>query len=273
MSLWNKASFPLRNSYVHRLIQTRNDGKLVELPSASSLVTPSHRPLPLNPHHLEAHGPPSPHANRPNGAALSPHHANGSSTVGGLSSTHDTAVAGPSSNDIDKISTIESITLEYSYLLSSQLEAMRQHYESKTDNLISRIESLEARLSDSVRQESMTKDAEKARDKAEKKATQAVELSRNLQTALNAERAMSSGLSERIKLLESQSAKMAEEQKEREEEKRGLEETVRDLMFALDAGQKIAELGGEGGEGGDVVLPTPTPTTNAKGRKAGKGKR
>jgi BRCA1-associated protein len=98
-----------------------------------------------------------------------------------------------------------------------------------------------------------------------------------LQTALNAERAMTSGLSERIKLLEKKFDDAELQRKMLEEEKSGLEETVRDLMFALDAGQKIAELGGEGGEGGDVLaVPTQANGTaigNNGKRKSGKARK
>jgi BRCA1-associated protein len=238
-------------SYVHRLIQSRNDGKLVELPSASSLVTSYGRPLPLNDQPIPQ----------------TPRQRTTSDNTSTTNSTPDpnstSAEAGPSSNDMEKMSTIEAITLEYSYLLSSQLEAMRQHYESQQSDLQQRLESLETRVTDVDRMTTALQAAEKDKAKAEKKSAQAVELSRSLQTSLAAERAMAQGLSERIKALEGGKELREKEKRELEEEKQGLEETVRDLMFSLEAGMKIQQMGGEAGEGGDLVVKP----TEKKGKK------
>lgn len=174
--------------------------------------------------------------------------------------------AGPSSNDIDKMSTIEAITLEYSYLLSSQLEAMRQHYETQQSDLQTRLDGLEARMGDIHRVTSLLDLAQREKEKAERKAKQATDLSRSLQSSLSAERAMTQGLSERIKVLETDKGRRDAEKQELEAEKAGLEETVKDLMFSLEAGTKIQQLGGEGGEGGDLVV-------KGGGEKTSKGKK
>ncbi len=233
-------------SYVHRLIQTRNDGKLVELPSASSLVTPSvSRALPLSSITTPTRSPSTQtHAN-----------SNGNHT------------AGPSTNDLEKISTIESITLEYSYLLSSQLEAMRQHYASQS----ARLATLEAA-------EKRALEAERAKETAERRAEKASELSRSLQASLSAERAMSEGLSTRVKSLkeageakERQGREKEKERREKEDEVKVLEETVRDLMFSLEAGVRIQAAGGaEGGEGGDLVVLPGEREKEEKRKKKGK---
>jgi BRCA1-associated protein len=186
-------------------------------------------------------------------------------TPNGTNGDHTSDEAGPSTNDIDKMSSIEAITLEYSYLLSSQLEAMRQHYETQQADLQQRLERLEGRTSDTDRMKTALDAAEKEKQKAERKATQAVDLSRNLQSSLAAERAMTQGLSERIKALEEIKGQREKEKRDWEEEKSGLEETLKDLMFNLEAGMKIQQLGGEGGEGGDVIVK---PST--KGKRRGK---
>ncbi|ORY22384.1 hypothetical protein BCR39DRAFT_487923 [Naematelia encephala] len=223
------------DNYVHRLIQSRNDGKLVELPSASSLVTSSvSRPLPLS-DRLEIPSRPLPSGTTP---SLTP-------------------LAGPSTNDVEKMSTIESITLEYSYLLSSQLESMRQHYETETCRL-AELEEIErrAREADKARVE-----AEAARQRAEKKTEKATQLSRALQASLSSERAMSQGLNARIKKLKEDLEIAQKDKKGKEEEVKSLEETVRDLMFSLEAGLKIQQAGGgtdeggvEAGQGGDLIV-------------------
>lgn len=227
----------LITSYVHRLIQTRTDGKLVELPSASSLVTPlSHsRPMPFTTSRPTTPSPPS------------------------------VDQAGPSSNDVDKMSTIEAITLEYSYLLSSQLEAMRQHYESLIPPPT--ISPSPTELSTLKSQAEALAAAESAREKAEKKAQKAATLARDLARNLEAEKAMSEGLAERVKRLSEEMMETKKKREEKEDEVKGLEETVRDLMFSLEAGMKIQEAGGvDAGEGGDLVVLS-SASNGGKGKK------
>ncbi|OXM77947.1 BRCA1-associated protein [Cryptococcus neoformans Bt63] len=242
------------DNYVHRLIQTKNDGKLVELPSASSLVTSSvPRVMPLG-----------------NSQPTSSAPVRSSSMDIDSTSEHQAQAqaqghAGPSSNDIDKISTIESITLEYSYLLSSQLESMRQHYEKSQSTLEMRLEELERRGKETEQKLKGLEKAEREREKAERKMEKALELSKDLQSALGAERAMSQGLSERVKVLERERDEAVKGKKDKEAECQTLEETVRDLMFSLEAGMKIKEMGGDSGEGGDLMV--------VPGKESNKGKK
>lgn len=162
------------------------------------------------------------------------------------------------------MSTIEAITLEYSYLLSSQLEAMRQHYESQTLSQTSRIDLIEAVQARAAIAEKAKQDAEAARLKAEKRAEKAAEITRSLQASLSAERAMAEGLSARISRLREQVEQAEKGKRDREDEVKGLEETVRDLMFSLEAGLKIKDAGGDAGQGGDLVV------VPGKGKKKGK---
>jgi BRCA1-associated protein len=152
------------------------------------------------------------------------------------------------------MSTIEAITLEYSYLLSSQLEAMRQHYESQTLAQVSRLDEIEAVQARAEAAEQAKRDAEAARLKADKRAEKAADLTRSLQASLSAERAMAEGMSARINKLREQVEQAEKVKRDRENEVKGLEETVRDLMFSLEAGLKIKEAGGESGQGGDLVV-------------------
>jgi BRCA1-associated protein len=86
-------------SYVHRLIQNRSDGKLVELPSATSLTGSKRISTGL-------------HFDRLNASAV----------VKGL---------GPSVSDEKKMSQLEDITLEYSYLVSEQLEQQKANHDAE----------------------------------------------------------------------------------------------------------------------------------------------
>jgi BRCA1-associated protein len=240
------------DNYVHRLIQTRTDGKLVELPSASSLVAAVHtRTMPLNRPIDDT--PPLRDSGDSNSRTTPP-------TVGARD--EDADHAGPSTNDMEKMSTIEAITLEYSYLLSSQLEAMRQHYESESAVQVARIASLEAD-NERVRgaeaaaasAEAARVAAEAAREKAEARAAKAADVTRALQTTLGSERSMAEGLQARISKMRADLDAARAARDDASGQVRALEETVRDLMFSLEAGLKIQEGGGaEAGEGGDLVV-------------------
>ncbi|CAK9779634.1 zf-UBP-domain-containing protein [Cutaneotrichosporon oleaginosum] len=233
------------DNYVHRLIQSRMDGKLVELPSASSLAAMAHQDSGRPPRRLPLNRPldvddSSPRSQSSEGHARS---------------------QGPSEGDAEKMSTIESITLEYSYLLSSQLEAMRQHYESEAAATRARLEELEAaaartKSAEEAREaaERARLDAEAAREKAERRAEKALDLSRSLQNNLGSERSMSSGLQSRIAKLQKDLEAVRAARDAKAAEVDSLNETVRDLMFTLDAGLKIQEGGGEAGVGGDLVV-------------------
>ena len=90
-------------SYVHRLIQNRSDGKLVELPSATSLTT-SNRAL-------------------------------GGIKFDRLNATALAKGFGPTASDEKKMAQLEDITLEYSYLVSEQLEQQKQLHDAEMRNL------------------------------------------------------------------------------------------------------------------------------------------
>lgn len=131
---------------------------------------------------------------------------------------------------------------------------MRQHYENASLAQSSRLEALELAQSRVVEAEKAKAEAEAAKMKAERKADKASELTRSLQASLSAERAMSEGLSVRVGKMREQLEEIDRVKREKEEEVKGLEETVRDLMFSLEAGLKIQEGGGESGEGGSLVV-------------------
>ncbi|OCH94257.1 zf-UBP-domain-containing protein [Obba rivulosa] len=205
------------DGYVHRLIQNKADGKLVELPSAASAVT------------------------RGEGG-------------GG---------AGPSAADALSAEKIEAIGIEYSYLLMSQLDSQRAFYEEQTADLrnqVGQMRGLVEKLSMEVdgarnklhdyetkqraHEEARTAELEKEKLKVEKRAERATELARNLAKELQEERAVSEGLMKNLA-----KTKEITEQTSRDKEKilrkvRELEDQLRDVMFFLEARDKI-----EGGQG------------------------
>jgi BRCA1-associated protein len=109
----------------------------------------------------------------------------------------------------------------------------------------------------------------RGREKAERRAEKAVELSRGLQASLSSERAMTEGLSVRVKKLEGDLEGEKMGRLEKAEEVKGLEETVRDLMVSLDFAGRVREGGGEDeGVGGDLVIVPGGVKGKKKGKKA-----
>jgi BRCA1-associated protein len=237
------------DGYVHRLIQNKADGKLVELPSAASSMGATPR-------------------------------------EGGL---------GPSQADALTAEKIEAIGIEYSYLLTSQLDSQRAFYDEQTIELrtqIGELKSLMETLSGEFQRERIRNKEEEARirreeedkaallikekQKAEHRAEKVAELARRLEKELRDERAVSEGLMKNLAKLK-EKAELADKEKETFSSKvRELEEQVRDVMFFLEAKTKIEQGGGVESEaaGGSIAVPTPPPpppsAVNGKKKKGRK---
>lgn len=163
---------------------------------------------------------------------------------------------------------LEAISLEYSHLLYGQLSAQRQYYSALHESLLERNVQLERMLA----REERSKEKERIR---------------RLERELADEREMNRGLMENVrgKGRELEEAKRELElERERTMEK---EDEVRDLMFFLEAREKIESADKEEGggtsalgemQGGSIELPpTTTPATLDEGtpkkKKKGKGKK
>lgn len=247
------------DGYVHRLIQNKADGKLVELPSAASSMVMS-------------------------------------------GSTRDTG-AGPSPADALSAEKIEAIGIEYSYLLTSQLDSQRTFYEEQTTELRTQVDELRRMLeglSNDVekdrerareeqarlmkQEQERTAEVERARVRAEKRAEKASELARALEKDLKAERAMTEGMHKNLTAAKEREEQWKEEKKSLNEEKEALmkkvldlEDQVKDVMFFLEAKEKIES--GEGviseAAGGSIGISQPSPSPppiNGNARKK-KGKK
>ncbi|KAL1686584.1 hypothetical protein GGG16DRAFT_63998 [Schizophyllum commune] len=230
------------DGYVHRLIQNRADGKLVELPSAAASV--------------------------------------GGSREGGS--------GGPSAADALSAEKIEAIGIEYSYLLTSQLDSQREYYEeqqaelkNQVNQLTKLIESMsrdlenqrtEAREEKEARARAQNEQvAEALRDKAraETRAEKMAELARKLDKELKEERAVSANLMKNMGKMKERQEEAEREKKASEEKIRDLEDQLRDVMFFLEAKTKIEQGGGVEAEaaGGSVELPPPQPTKKKTSKK------
>ncbi|KAA8906126.1 putative RING and UBP finger domain protein [Sphaerosporella brunnea] len=220
------------DGYVHRLIQNKSDGKLVELPSAL------------------------------------------------MSSEHS------GEEDLVPRAKLENIGMEYTYLLTSQLESQRQYFEEKialaADKASSAAANAEKSHADATAAIAGFKEVqekynhlalevvpglEKAKDRAETKAQKFAELAKKMEKEWKEEKGVSEGLLERVKFLD-------KENEARTKEVNELKEQVRDLMFFLQAREKMEDVSEDVQEGTITIGDAPKEDAKGKGkRKKGKGKR
>ena len=236
--MWDYAG----DGYVHRLIQNKADGKLVELPSASMGVREGE-----------------------SGGRL-----------------------GPGLADTLSAEKIEAIGIEYSYLLTSQLDSQREYYEEQGAELKGEVEELKLmvqslgreiekeRVSAAEERERRKKEEEAGIDemyrdkvKAEKRAEKVADVAKKLEKELREERAVSEGL---LKNLGKMKQRVAEADKEKADlcvKITDLEDQVRDVMFFLEAKTKIEHGGGAEAEaaGGSIEIPSSPPGKKKKSTK------
>ena len=235
---------------MHRLIQTKGDGKLVELPSNS-------------------------------------HPSNG---FGGSREDRE-------EEEVEMVPRVklENIGIEYTSLLTSQLESQRAYYEdivkkavskasaasksaeaaaAKAEEAMSALKQLtleHARLRDEV-VPNLEKEAERMRIKAEKSGELARAMTKNWQE----EKKVGEGLMERIKHVNEAMAGMSKELTNVKEECEDLRDQNRDLGFFISGQEKLKEMEGQLGDevtGGTVTLPErKEKDSRGKGKGKGRGK-
>ena len=219
--------------YVHRLIQTKSDGKLVEFPPLAS-----------------------------SGAYYRP-----SDRTGGRD------------DDVSN-EKLDAMGMEYTYLLTSQLESQRVYYEERidaaadkaakaakaVDQANSQISLLEKKLEEyalQIRKMNLETDRlvhsleenTKLKDRTEAKCVKLNETARNLQKELKEEKVLTEGLMVKVKTL-------SQEKESLEVEKNELQEQNQDLMFMLE------NMGREDIKGGDVGVVQQQPKKGSRrGRK------
>ncbi|KZV96389.1 zf-UBP-domain-containing protein [Exidia glandulosa HHB12029] len=228
--VWDYAS----DGYVHRLIQNRADGKVVELPSAASLA--------------------------------------------------GVGQGGPGPADAHAADKIEAIGLEYSYLLTSQLDSQRAYYEEQANELRHELrdahlraeamarEYEERRRADEERrkeEEEHLREYERDKARAEKKAERLADLARKLEHDLKEERAVSEGLMRNVAAMKAKTEAADAERADLNNRVNDLQDQLRDVMFFLEARTKIEDEGDAAAEaaGGSVVVPPPSQGKKKRGKK------
>jgi BRCA1-associated protein len=219
--------------YVHRLIQTKSDGKLVEFPPLAS-----------------------------SGAYYRP-----SDRTGGR-------------EDDGSNEKLDAMGMEYTYLLTSQLESQRVYYEERVDAAAdkaaeankavdqanSQISLLEKKLEEytlqirkmDLERDRLTHSLEeniRLKDRTEAKCAKLNETARNLQKELKEEKVLTEGLMVKVKTL-------SQEKESLEVEKNELQEQNQDLMFMLE------NMAREDIRGGDLGVAQQQPKRGSRrGRK------
>ena len=220
------------DGYVHRLIQNKSDGKLVELPSHNS-----------------------------SGAAQPD-----------ITTTSD----GHSPVPRDKL---DDIGMEYTHLLTSQLDSQRLYFEEKVAQAADKAseashtaqaaaasaqQSSDAMAKLERAHASLTQDLvpslEREKARAERKAEKSAETARKMEREWREEKAMNGSLLERVALLGKELTALKEQNAE-------LQEQNRDLTFFISGQEKLGALGEEVQEGTVTVGAAPEKKRKGKGRK------
>ncbi|KIM32818.1 hypothetical protein M408DRAFT_326546 [Serendipita vermifera MAFF 305830] len=229
------------DAYVHRLIQNRADGKLVELPSAS---------------------------------------------ITSGSAVDSSRALGPGPADTMAAEKVEAIGIEYSYLLTSQLDSQRAYYEEQLASVNEKLSSAYAKMDirskevedmgaerlraeESWRREMEAKmaDAAKERTKVEKKAEKAMELARKFEKELREEKMVNEGLMQNLTAVKKRSEAFEQEKTEFMGRISELEDQMRDLMVYLEMRDKVEKEGGELAGASIEMRPNSTASTSTRSKK------
>jgi BRCA1-associated protein len=228
--VWDYAS----DGYVHRIIQNKADGKLVELPAAGY-------------------------------SALEP----------------------PDSADSVPREKLDNIGLEYTHLLTSQLESQRVYFEEQVeraadkasqasaaalsateaaDRAIAELSKLKISYDEVATASVPTLEKDKSR--AERRAEKFEAMSRKLEREWREEKTVNQSLMERIEHLTRETEGLKAEVGELKRTNEDLVEQNRDLSFFISGAEKLKELGqGEDVQEGVLSMPDPPNQRKGKGRR------
>jgi len=244
--IWDYAD----DAWVHRLLRSKGDSKVVDFSSYSDVAQGRHR------------------ATR--------QHSTGSRADG-------------EDDEMVPRSKLDHIALEYTHLMTSQLESQRMYFEEmvnkaadKAAKAAAAAESASATAREAVRdlaalraehrilREETVPALERDLAREVSRATKSTELARNLSRSLQEEKKLVEGLMARIEHLNKEAQTVGDTIAGLKAENEDLKETNRDLTMFISGQEKLRELENEGKvdadelEGGTMVLP--------EEKKKGKGK-
>ena len=243
------------DNFVHRLMQTDNfDGKLVES----------------------------------NGPGEECHTCRKDSSICGEAGELTKSNSGVDGVRVNVDEKIDSIQLEYTYLLTSQLESQRRYFEEKMarlegdahreiDEVMNRARSsIEEATQFKSQVSSLVKDKTKSEKKYADLQSKLNKTTRQLEEEQQMNKSLCQNQAEWQRKVENSQKKMEETQLKKDKEINELKEQVRDLMFYMEAQQKIAgsPLCQEIQDGDLVIAESGEPSGSSDSRttpRAGKG--
>ncbi|KAI9741275.1 MAG: hypothetical protein M1834_002992 [Cirrosporium novae-zelandiae] len=182
---------------------------------------------------------------------------------------------------------LDNIGLEYTHLLTSQLESQRAYFEEILERAADKASQASAsaskaseaaevsssRLADLTKQydklaNEIIPSLEKDRTRFEKRAEKFEVMARNMEKKWREENVMNENLMERIKFLDDKVKSIEEEKAAAETEREDLKEQNRDLSFFISGMDKLMDQGEDVVEG---TVSVPDPPTH--GKRKGKGRK
>lgn len=214
----------------------------------------------------------------------------------------DTPQSYSSHDELVSRSKLEILGIEYTHLLTSQLESQREYFEDLINRSTAEANKASFAASSAARSATKVHEELKALEHAhnnlkseltlqahelkreKQRAEKTTEMARTFSKNLAEERRVSEGLMQRIEYLNQSIANLLKEQEIMKAENLELRETNRDLLFCMSASEKIREIEAntESGlaqgelESGVLCLPDPSPLQEkderGKDKNRGKGK-
>lgn len=265
--------------WVHRMIREKGQGKVVEFPS----------------HHIHNNNTSSERNNTTGTPA--PAWSSQEQTMAAIAGAPLPHAPVPEDQEVVPRAKLDSIGLEYTHLLTSQLESQRIYFEEMVakaaDKASKACAAADAAAADSSRamkelsdfkeehfrlkEEVSSLERDLARER--KRADKSTELARNLSKQLQEEKGVGEGLMKRIKHMEKEAEENQKELKLLRQQNEELKETNHDLSMFISGQDKLKEMEAEGKvtaeeleEGGMVVVPV-GETSDVGGQGGGGGKK
>lgn len=222
----------ISDAYVHRIIQNKSDGKLLELPAAD-----------------------------------------------------DSALDPPDWRDAVPREKLENMSVEYTHLLTSQLESQRAYFEEIVERAADKASKASAGAAAALeaaekatkqlqelqqRYDVLAKDnvpgLEKVKERAERRAEKFEAMARKFEKEWREEKAMNENLVQRVELLGAEVARLKAENAD-------LAEQNRDLTFFISGSQRLKEHGGGDEDVVEGTISIPEQSSSSSSKRKGKGKK